>query len=1406
MDLAQVKANLEFPTIGESVTLRIDGVNTTYNITEEFSSEQKDNIRGYIDYLYASDKAKDIFSQITEPIKIVSYTEGFYAQKIPDSVVLFDTNAFDGEKLGYISKTGEFVGYDVRLAFMHELIHAITGSSDNEGYRNFTSPEASLGPTQVDANIIFGELGHPEMASYDSIIQLERIENGTQFIKGKINGAANNSIDIGTFISTRTFERNKDKSFSAGMISTVNSKTLDNKPTNDLFIYKQAPEDQKVKSVQILAGAGNDYLYGSDGNDNLWGGEDNDYLNGGAGNDTLRGNEVSAGTGIDTAEFSDIFENYNIETDENNTSLTTITHEEISEDVEVDDGTDSLYDIEWGIFNGERQPLGNQAFASATAVGIAPRIIPLPLTDGVEATEFIGAIDTTPSPNPNDPPTPPNVTVSAPVAMLDGDVDYTLNISPYELDTEYNNVVYIIDTSSSIDSVELQTIKDAYTDLTNFYIDEGIAENINFGVVSFDSSGRFHTGSGGDRDLTADEALVALQNLTTDTGIGTRYFDGLNQADQFLLNSRYNPFTTTGIGYFFTDGQNSGDRLDMLLKARDVRELANVQAFGFDPTDAFPLMERDINWIDSNQGVIFDNIGNFSSELLKSGLANDVAEVNILLDGEVVDTITPDQLTDSPLGLTYEGSVEGLDVSIDAENIITAEVVFTPESNLATTNVDYTVTAGEGEAVDGDGNDIAQSGDGNQVPFEKTLDGSDSDDEITLGYADRGANGGAGGDKIIGNERDNILDGGAGNDTISAYGGDDTITTGAGTDKVNGGEGIDTVVYGDVAYGDGSNVFLRKAANTVSYNNTDTLTNIEFIQFSDVRVSAETLEITPVVEVAEISITEGNSGNTNVRVNLNLDTPAPVDITFDYNTEDLDAIAEQDYLAASGQVTIPAGETSGTINLEVIGDVDYEELEQFALNFSNLSGATFNNNRVDYSLPITIENDDILPLRVNAGKDDVYTDSLGKQWSANDGLSGGRNYANANEIAQTDDDSLYQSEYYGADFDYSQSVINGSYDVTLHFAEIYFNQAGRRVFDVSAEDQLILDNFDIYSEAGGKDIALEKTFTVPVSDGTLDLDFLAEVNNAKISAVEIKPAGTPIRINGGEENYTDSLGKEWLSNDGLSGGRNSSRNNEIAQTDNDPLYQTEYYGANFDYAQSVANGNYDVTLHFAETVFNDAGRRVFDVSAENQLILDNFDIYSEAGGKDIALEKTFTVGVNDGSIDLDFLAEVNNAKVSAVEIKPSLIIARVNAGEDNEDNIYTDSLGQEWSANMGLSGGRSSSRNNEIAQTDNDPLYQTEYYGADFDYSKDVANGNYNVTLHFAETVFNDAGRRVFDVSAEDQLILDNFDIISEAGGQNIAIERTFTVGVNDGTLDLDFVAEVNNAKVSAIEIRPSII
>ena len=1015
LSIQKIKNNLVFPQNNEipaEITNNLGAIGI--NLANSFTDEEKNEILNYIDALYVSETAKEQFNKITNKISIIPIQQNeFRGGIIPLSqgdypVVFLSKNILNEEyKIGHLSQTGTFVKYDPKLVFMHEIIHAITGLPDTIPTpehpnlpRIFSSPEASLGQTQVIANEVHKEVdpnnpNAPRRVSYQDVWRLHEfdseatevgIKEGTEFTKGKIAGVENSEIQIGAFITDTVFETySKLGSFGEARIIDT---SLNSQQTNDLFILIEERTGPNTIPVRINAGSGNDYLYGDVNNDTLFGGKDNDYLYGGAGNDELRGNAFVAGTDIDTVEYSDVFENYNIETDENNKRLTKITHEEMSDGVEIDDGTDDLYDIEWGIFKGEDlQPLaaipsssedGEMQAMVASATVSAPRVIPLPLTDGVETTETV-EVDGVEQPPYYDPTLKsPHVSLTAPVAMLDGDVDFTLNISPFEQNSEYN-VVYIFDRSSSTNSsAALQTTKDAYTNLTNYFINTGIAENINFSLVSFS---RYATIQ---ENLSADEIITAIENTTSETqNVGTAYRDALTKADQFFADSALNRDNTTNLAYFVSDGRSypNGFNYDDPIpsyhtKATDLQEFAYVQAFGLDiplndgRANDNPAVASQINYVDSNGGVIVTEASELTTEISQSGLAGDVQEINILVDGEIVDTIQPSQLTDSPFGLTYEGSVDELDVSIDAENVVTAEVVF--NNGLPTTSIEHTVTAGEGAAVDGDGNDIAQSDDSNQDPFERMLDGGDSDDEITLGYADLGANGGAGGDKIIGNERDNVIDGGAGNDTLTAYGGDDRITTGGGTDKVNGGEGIDTAVYNDVTYGNGSAVSLRKVANSVSYNNTDTLTDVEFIQFSDVRVSADTLEVTPVVEVGELSITEGNSANTIAELELNLSTPAPVAATFDYATEDLDAIAGSDYVATSGQVTIPAGQTTASLNLEIIGDEEYEQFEQFALNFSNLSGATFANNRTDDAVGVTIENDDVLPLNLIGDDEDNY--------------------------------------------------------------------------------------------------------------------------------------------------------------------------------------------------------------------------------------------------------------------------------------------------------------------------------------------------------------------------------------------------------------------------------------------------
>ena len=67
------------------------------------------------------------------------------------------------------------------------------------------------------------------------------------------------------------------------------------------------------------------------------------------------------------------------------------------------------------------------------------------------------------------------------------------------------------------------------------------------------------------------------------------------------------------------------------------------------------------------------------------------------------------------------------------------------------------------------------------------------------------------------------------------------------------------------------------------------------------------------------------------------------------------ATAGSDYVAASGSVTIPAGSTSFTVNVPIIGDTTIEPDETFALTLSNATNVSFISNPETL---VTIANDD----------------------------------------------------------------------------------------------------------------------------------------------------------------------------------------------------------------------------------------------------------------------------------------------------------------------------------------------------------------------------------------------------------------------------------------------------------------
>ncbi|BDI29057.1 beta-mannosidase [Capsulimonas corticalis] len=104
------------------------------------------------------------------------------------------------------------------------------------------------------------------------------------------------------------------------------------------------------------------------------------------------------------------------------------------------------------------------------------------------------------------------------------------------------------------------------------------------------------------------------------------------------------------------------------------------------------------------------------------------------------------------------------------------------------------------------------------------------------------------------------------------------------------------------------------------------------------------------------------------------------------------------------------------------------------------------------------------------------------------------------------------------------------------------------------------------------------------------------------------------------------------------------------------LYQTERWGNltyNLPVAPADAKRAFTVRLHFAENKYESAGQRKFAVTINGKRVLNEFDIFAEAGGSKKALVKDFPgiVPNADGEIVIDFIkGSADEAKVCGVQI------------------------------------------------------------------------------------------------------------------------------------------------------------
>jgi hypothetical protein len=96
----------------------------------------------------------------------------------------------------------------------------------------------------------------------------------------------------------------------------------------------------------------------------------------------------------------------------------------------------------------------------------------------------------------------------------------------------------------------------------------------------------------------------------------------------------------------------------------------------------------------------------------------------------------------------------------------------------------------------------------------------------------------------------------------------------------------------------------------------------------------------PRLSIADARVAEGGAGTASIRFTVTSTFPSDTPVTVQYQTVSGTATPGQDYVTATGTLTIPGGTVSQQIAITVNGDTTVESDEAFTITLSNPSGAT----------------------------------------------------------------------------------------------------------------------------------------------------------------------------------------------------------------------------------------------------------------------------------------------------------------------------------------------------------------------------------------------------------------------------------------------------------------------------------
>ncbi|MBY8975109.1 tandem-95 repeat protein [Rhodobacteraceae bacterium NNCM2] len=511
--------------------------------------------------------------------------------------------------------------------------------------------------------------------------------------------------------------------------------------------------------------------------------------------------------------------------------------------------------------------------------------------------------------------------------------------------------------------------------------------------------------------------------------------------------------------------------------------------------------------------------------------------------------------------------------------------------------------------------------------------------------------------------------------------------------------------------------------------------------------------------------------------------------------------------------------------------------------------------------------------RINAGGAEVAANDGGPAWSADQAsVPNGSAVAGASSpflvdrgidgttVATSDDvsygnnsptgpggnntgapDALFTTERYSVqenpnNIGYAFDVENGNYTVNLYFDELFFDAVGERIFDVEIEDNLVLDDFDTFAQAGNSNDSIVRSFVTNVDDGELNVEFLkSATNNPHLSAIEIIASEPTDSVNGisvsGGDFSSDPATPNTI-NLAAGGSTTIVSNLEGGNLDRDFFHVIIPDGYRLSeivldgYQADANNAGFFGLVSGSDFVIDPA---IPALGTSPDGIVDANDLDGGIIYTDSNIGANLLPIIGDGSIGAGFDASnvtgdltgwlnqggtgVQTTLTFVTEaIEPEgQIVAAINAGGPALTQDGIDFSADDFFVN-GSTFADGNNGNGPQPTFDN-TVYETERYGGSsgstMSYEIPVTAGLYTVELYFAEIFASNPTERVFDVTVEGQLVLDDFDILAQNGGdinQPIIFEVPVAVSPdtfgNPDAIDIDFSASTDNGKVSAIVVR----